>query len=560
MPNIIKDQNGTHPLVFKRIDASETKIRPIEVNKRFFLPSGSNQFHGNPFDEESDFMDLFANYEDELLVIDPFNGEAYKFKSPEIRNDLKRNVNGMYAFSVYNSINHLFYKHKNNALYTHGMTVPVEKSTKILFQSASVFSIPQKKMGVKCKPGSFFFSGSVNLHSDKYENLIDSSIDISKFAPEPVYYEGFNEYFDKTRITRYKSTEGIDFIPGVKVGVKNYGLAAKFNGGQYLQTSDVDAKFDRDHDYAISFWISGSHGGGLQDELIITKTLQPWFYEYPFKVELVKGVPGTHKIRFGASGKKNLKLEIESTTAIDSNDKWKHVVCQKTGSTLELYINASSEASNQEDWLKSTDELSFKTASAVIGNDWPIKIGGYETNRRDLKNSALDELRIFNHALTQDEIDSLSNKINPFTQPGANILQTNHVGNAFHNNGFFVITSADPQYDTVLSSPYTASYQSTVHVFEFSTLCKIDMGDFNMTTNNTALRDDNETYLTRVTSSAFEPYITTVGLYNEYAQLLAIGKLANPLKNRNDVDMNILVRCDLDQDRFAKIKDDNEFD
>ena len=51
-----------------------------------------------------------ANYEDELLVIDPFNGEAYKFKSPEIRDDLKRNVNGMYAFSVYNSINHLFYK------------------------------------------------------------------------------------------------------------------------------------------------------------------------------------------------------------------------------------------------------------------------------------------------------------------------------------------------------------------------------------------------------------------------------------------------------------------
>ena len=555
MPNIIKDQNGTHPLVFKRIDASETKIRGIEVNKRFFLPSGSNQFHGNPFDEESDFMDLFANYEDELLVIDPFNGEAYKFKSPEIRDDLKRNVNGMYAFSVYNSINHLFYKHKNNALYTHGMTVPAEKSTKILFQSASVFSIPQKKMGLKCKPSSFFFSGSVNLHSDKYENLIDSAIDISNFAREPVYYEGFNEYFDRKRITKYQtSAAGIDFIPGVFSSGFNYGLAAKFNGGQYLQTSDIDAKFDRDHDYAISFWISGSHGGGPHDELIISKTLQPDIYEYPFKIELVTD----HGIQFGVSAKKDLKLETKSTTKIKTNAKWKHVVCQKTGSTLELYINSIQEDSSQQDWLKSTDELSFKTASAVISNTHPIKIGGYTNNRHNL-NSAIDELRIFNHALTQQEIKSLANS-DTTNQNGANILQTNRVGNAFHNNGFFVITSADPQYNDVLSSPYTASYQSTVHVFEFSTLCKIDMGDFNMTTNSTALKDDNETYLTRVTSSAFEPYITTVGLYNEHAQLLAIGKLANPLKNRNDVDMNILVRCDLDQDRFAKIKDNNELD
>jgi len=157
--------------------------------------------------------------------------------------------------------------------------------------------------------------------------------------------------------------------------------------------------------------------------------------------------------------------------------------------------------------------------------------------------------------LDQSEIDSLGDD----TIPG-NILQTNRVGNAFHNNGMFIVTSPDPAYNNILDSLYTASYQSTVHVFEFSTICKIDMGDFNLTTNPTALKDDNETYLTRVTSSAFEPYITTVGLYNKYAQLLAIGKLANPLKNRNDVDMNILVRCDLDQDRFAKVKDDNEFD
>ena len=40
------------------------------------------------------------------------------------------------------------------------------------------------------------------------------------------------------------------------------------------------------------------------------------------------------------------------------------------------------------------------------------------------------------------------------------------------------------------------------------------------------------------------PYITTVGLYNEQAQLLAVGKLAEPLQKRDDIDMNIVLRWD----------------
>ena len=47
-----------------------------------------------------------------------------------------------------------------------------------------------------------------------------------------------------------------------------------------------------------------------------------------------------------------------------------------------------------------------------------------------------------------------------------------------------------------------------------------------------------------VTSSFFNPYITTVGLYNEEFELLAVGKLAQPLQSSPTTDTTILVNID----------------
>ena len=46
------------------------------------------------------------------------------------------------------------------------------------------------------------------------------------------------------------------------------------------------------------------------------------------------------------------------------------------------------------------------------------------------------------------------------------------------------------------------------------------------------------------TSSYFEPYITTVGLYDNDHQLLAVGKLAKPLQSSDTTDTTILVNID----------------
>jgi hypothetical protein len=68
-----------------------------------------------------------------------------------------------------------------------------------------------------------------------------------------------------------------------------------------------------------------------------------------------------------------------------------------------------------------------------------------------------------------------------------------------------------------------------------------------MSTNLTLTKDDDSTYQSFVSGSDFAPYITTIGLYDDFGRLLAIGKLAQPVRKRSDVDMNFLIRIDLDK-------------
>ena len=52
-------------------------------------------------------------------------------------------------------------------------------------------------------------------------------------------------------------------------------------------------------------------------------------------------------------------------------------------------------------------------------------------------------------------------------------------------------------------------------------------------------RNDN------ITGSAFQPYITTVGLYNDANELIAVGKMAQPVPKPANTEMTIIVKIDI---------------
>ena len=92
----------------------------------------------------------------------------------------------------------------------------------------------------------------------------------------------------------------------------------------------------------------------------------------------------------------------------------------------------------------------------------------------------------------------------------------------------------------------TVSFSSSFTIYETQYKCTISENDFNYSQNPSTLllertSDDIFSY---ITGSYFSPYVTTVGLYNNSNELVAIGKMAQPLPTSRTTDTTILVNID----------------
>ena len=162
-----------------------------------------------------------------------------------------------------------------------------------------------------------------------------------------------------------------------------------------------------------------------------------------------------------------------------------------------------------------------------------------------------------------------------------NIIDTNSeiIGNIFYYQGLITITTSNPigygfvTYGNTLyggqagdntsilgyvtSSNITCSFSSSYKIHETQYKCTISENEFNFSQNpslssgSTLISSSVGTFFTpgqyltdNVTGSYFSPYVTTVGLYDEYQNLLAVGKLSQPLPVSPTTDTTILINLD----------------
>jgi hypothetical protein len=127
-------------------------------------------------------------------------------------------------------------------------------------------------------------------------------------------------------------------------------------------------------------------------------------------------------------------------------------------------------------------------------------------------------------------------------------------GTGEYGSGVGVLPSASD----VINNNITLSFSSSYTIYEAQYKCTLRESEFNATLNPSAqasgslltvnsssfYQRGDGTLANNVTGSYFSPYVTTVGLYDEAQNLLAVGKLAQPLPTSATTDTTILINID----------------
>jgi len=125
------------------------------------------------------------------------------------------------------------------------------------------------------------------------------------------------------------------------------------------------------------------------------------------------------------------------------------------------------------------------------------------------------------------------------------IPQQDTYGTATYGASLYGLSDAIVVENFVTSSNVTCSFSSSLTIYESQYKCTISENEFNFTLNPSAISGSTDgTVYNFITSSYFAPYVTTIGLYDEYQNLLAIGKLSQPLPTSATTDTTILINID----------------
>jgi hypothetical protein len=91
----------------------------------------------------------------------------------------------------------------------------------------------------------------------------------------------------------------------------------------------------------------------------------------------------------------------------------------------------------------------------------------------------------------------------------------------------------------------TLRFKNEHIIYEQEVRCKVGENDFNFSNNPTITTDKSGSIAPFATGSSFSPYVTTVGLYNEINELLAVAKLSQAIPLSSITDTTFVVKYDL---------------
>ncbi len=393
----------------------------------------------------------------------------------------------------------------------------------------------------------------------------------------------------------------------VQDGKHGYGLGLIGHSASFVvakRQGPVQPEMGLNDDFAISMWLKiptsqsvsqsyyGSHlGTGEQidgpttlpwsisrrrkvasgENVIATRKMHPEGGVYPFHITV-----GNHN-NFSKQGKVSFKRSdgtrvVGPTTTGSFNDNiWRHWLFQKTGSRLEIYVNGI-RVGNEDDINPNVGNPLMNdivTRHTYIGGQpnnlqWKLvhRDGGFHESNYKPKayendkwvyhqpdqeeaihafTGSIDEFRIYNQSIHSESIALLS----------SSVTNTNIVGNIFYDYGLAVITDPRSKYQNMFSGTgqngWYVNFQNKHTIYEQEYYCHIRSSEYKLSMNPT-LRENNTIIDDKIkgmaSHSKFSPYITTIGLYDDNFDLLAVAKMGQPIKKPSNMDTTIVVRFD----------------
>jgi hypothetical protein len=130
------------------------------------------------------------------------------------------------------------------------------------------------------------------------------------------------------------------------------------------------------------------------------------------------------------------------------------------------------------------------------------------------------------------------------------------VGRVFYESGLATVQRDDGTAGNFISGSgmgiinagvVTTTFNSTLTIYENTVICRIEPSEYNITLNPSSFKvisGSTQTYNNYINSGSAEPYITSIGLYNDQYELLATSKLSVPLTRMKYTDQTFIIKFD----------------
>lgn len=531
--------------IFKNLDRSDVRITPFRAYKAFTGASSYTTYSA-------------------VLSTAPI-----ELGNDALDSDTNLYTGGYVKDSIWRTTNHLYYKHYyDNTKGAFGPTNLINQP-RLMSNRAVVISMPQSAIGEGLAPNTLELNyAGYRLTNDIYNNLILTSSQqrwIGAGTGTPISASSVVFSLKPTRFT-YKLnqtiTDSVDYHTDV------YGCFGQFNGvrpvateisSPYVNettglsltsptalsssitltpdTQEVNKKFNfTNQDFSITFAIT-TPTDTSRDQVILQKggsaeilgvdlngnVLNIPQNKYPYKIVYESS---TNKVYIEKKGTTDTLKMTYGTTVTNGG----LLGFTRVGSEYTLY-NPDGTSTTYTDTLYNTDDDCSNGGPLFILNDSAFRSGSTST---------LTHLTFYNVGLSSTQFNAL---LSPSGIAYGNPYAT--VGNVFPKQGMIVITDK-PLIDA--GNITSLQYRGTTTIYETEVSCTVSPNEFGFSNNPSIQRYDPTTgqYVLQdfATGSAFRPFVTQVGLYDDNANLIVAGKLSQPVQLPRNVDTTFIIRFD----------------